>query len=187
MVTDQMVIDAKQKLNDLLVANWQQTDLFHFNWFFMIGFILASYILFFILVDKKRVSKILLFGCLATVGAFVYDVFGSTFVMWAFPAQIFPINPGIFMVDLTVVPIYLMLLYQYTHTWPKFLIWSAVYAVFFSLAFLNLLSWLGIYKAIKLPMIWNAPFVFVIACVARLITIWLVSIEQRKKEGFSKS
>ena len=180
---DKMIPEAKRQLHDLVLNNWLES-VFTFKWFCIIAFILIFYIVFIKLLDKKRTSKILLFGCLVAVAASIYDIFGSQFVFWTYKDRVLPIVPSLFLYSLTIIPLSFMLIYQYTHTWGKFLIFNALFTCFFCLAILPLLTKLEIYEPHGWLYIYNIPPIFISACVARALTLWFVNSEQKKKETF---
>lgn len=182
MVTDEMVKEARQKLHDLDLKEWLQNDLFKRNWWMIVIFLLLSYILCLVLIDKKRISRILLFGCLITVASFVYDVFASSFVLWSYTSKIFPIIPGIFIFDLTIIPLYYMLVYQYSPSWGRFMLLNALAACFFSLVMIPIMIKLKIYQS-DINILLNIPIIFVYACAARFVTLWLVNIEQKHRNA----
>lgn len=180
MVNDEMILEARRRLHELVLKDWLQNDLFKRNWWISVVFLLFSYILCFMLIDKKRRSKILLFGCLVTVASFVYEVFGFSFVLWSFSTKIFPITPAIFMFNITVLPLYYMLVYQYSPTWKRFFLLNALAACVFSLVLLPILIKLKIYQTYW-SLLFNIPIIFIYACLARFVTQWLVNTEQRHK------
>jgi hypothetical protein len=133
------------------------------------------------LIDKKRISKILLFGCLITVASFVYDVFASSFVLWSYTTKIFPLIPGIFIIDLTIIPLYYMLVFQYSPSWGKFMLLNALAVCIFSLIIIPIMTKLKMYQS-DMNILINIPIIFIYACVARFIALWIVNNEQKHKE-----
>jgi hypothetical protein len=109
-----------------------------------------------------RPIQILLFGALRTVSITTYDLFGANFGLWGYNVRLLPVIPGIFLYDYTVIPLYFMLVYQYSPNWKMFLVWNAVLSGFIGLIFFPSLiafeiimfkNWLPIYQSV-------APFLF---------------------------
>ncbi|MDR3587475.1 MAG: hypothetical protein P4L59_19500 [Desulfosporosinus sp.] len=92
----------------------------------MIATIALSYILVFWLLDKRRYTELLLFGSLVTVTSLVLSIFGSNFSWFTYNIRILPLTPSPVLYDLTIIPLYYMLVYQYSPDWKRFLLWNAV-------------------------------------------------------------
>jgi len=121
MVTSEMIYEAKVTLHNLLLTKWLNQELFSPTWWGVIAFIAFSYILCFSLLDKRRFTQILLFGSLMAVAVYVFDSFGAGFGFWMDETHVLPITPSPFLYALTVIPLYYMLVYQYSPNWKRFL------------------------------------------------------------------
>jgi hypothetical protein len=111
VVTLEMIHQARSTLHDLVLTKWVTEDFFSPRWWGMLVFIIFSYVLCLILLDKRRLSKIFLFGSLMTVGMTVYETIGVSFVLWYCATPLLPIVPCNFASDLTIIPLYYMLVY----------------------------------------------------------------------------
>ncbi|MPM36808.1 hypothetical protein SDC9_83411 [bioreactor metagenome] len=162
MITFETIYQARSILHNLIMEKWLSQDVFSAQWWGIVAIIVFSYIFVFSIIDKKRFTQILLFGSLMAVSITTYDLFGANFGLWGYNVRLFPVIPGVFLYDYTVIPLYYMLIYQYSPNWKMFLVWNSVFAGFIGLVFLPALvtfeimsfrNWLPIYQSI-------APFVF---------------------------
>lgn len=178
--TFENIYKARETLNDLIVAKWFAEDVFSPQWWGILGVIVLSYIVVFSLLDKSRFTQLLLFGALMAVTITTYDLFGANFGLWAYKVRLLPVIPGIFLYDYTVIPLYYMLIYQYSPNWKSFLLWDAAFAAFIGLVFFPTLvateiifygNWLPIYQA-------AAPFLFGI--LNRAIVLGTLQAEKRR-------
>jgi hypothetical protein len=125
-VTQDMVLQAERALHSLIYTQWKTQFFLSPKWFGIVAFIIFSYLLYFCLFDKTRFTRLFFFGSLITVFYTVYDIIGINFILWHYTFRIIPTMPSIMLDNLTIVPLYSMLVFQYTKTWASF---TAAYAV----------------------------------------------------------
>lgn len=180
MVTPEMIHQTRITLHELVLAKWLAEDVFSLRWWGMVVLITLSYLLCFSLLDKRRLSRIFLFGSLLAIGITVYETVGVSFVFWFCATPILPIVPCLFAADLTVLPLYYLLVFQYTTTWRQFSIWNLITVSIFSLILQPLLVYFGIYELDNWLSVYNIPMLFALAMLARAITLLIIGIEQRQ-------
>lgn len=148
----------------------------------MVSLVALSYLLCFSLFDKRRLSQLFLFGSLLTVGASVYETIGVNFVLWVCATPIFPIIPCLFVPYLTILPVYYMLIFQYTATWRQFSLWNLVAVSIFSLVLQPIFIHSNIVRLDNWQAVYHMPMLFAIASLARAVTLLLIGIEQRQEK-----
>ena len=180
MITFEQITGARDILHHLILTKWLTQDLFSTRWWGIVAFIVFSYILVFSLLDKKRSTQILLFGALMTVSIVTYDLAGANFGLWGYKIRLFPLIPGVFLYDYTLIPLYYMLVYQYSPDWKSFFLWNAVLAgtigfLFFpglvALDIIQFKNWLPGYQT-------AAPFAF--ALLNRAVVLKTLQLEKSK-------
>lgn len=187
MVTPEMIYEAKATLHNLVYTKWITQDLFSAKWWGVIAFIVFSYILCFSLLDKRRFTQLLLFGSLMTVSVTVYDTFGANFNLWMYITRVFPIIPSLFLYDLTVIPLYYMLVYQYSRNWRSFVLWNAVAAGVISAVFFPVIAALDIIAFPNWNPLYHFPFTFASGLVARAVVLGVIGIEANRRNIYSKN
>lgn len=179
-ITFETIYQTRELLNDLIIAKWFSLDLFSLQWWGIVSFIILSYIAVFSLLDKSRFTQILLFGSLMAVSITTYDLFGANFGFWAYKVRLLPVIPGVFLYDYTVIPLYYMMVYQYSPNWKTFFIWNTVLAGFIGIIFFPILvaadivfyrNWQPIYQA-------AAPFLF--GLLNRAIVLGTLKAEKKR-------
>lgn len=180
MITFDMIYEARSILHNLILAKWLSQDVFSVRWWGIVAFIIASYIVVFLLLDKRRFTQILLFGSLMSVSITTYDLFGANFELWGYNVRLLPVIPGVFLYDYTVIPLYYMLIYQYSSNWKTFLALNSTLAAFIGLIFFPALvsfeiitfrNWLPVYQAV-------APFV--LGLLNRAIVLGTLNAERMR-------
>lgn len=190
MVTLEMIYQARVTLHELILTKWLAEDVFSLRWWSMVSLVALSYLLCFNLFDKRRLSKLFLFGSLLTVGASVYETIGVNFLLWVCATPILPIIPCLFVPYLTILPVYYMLIFQYTTTWRQFSLWNLIAVSIFSLVLIPSFAHFRIVRLDNWYAVYHIPMLFAIASLARAVTLLLIGIEQRQEKlenNFSSS
>lgn len=172
--------EAKLVLINLIYQDWKTIDLFSPIWFGTVIFILFSYILCFKLLNKRRLTQILLFGSLMTVMVSLFDLIGVEYVRWTYLTRIFPIVPSYFLFDFTIIPLYYMLIYQYARGWKSFIVWNAIAAGIISFGFFPLLVSLNMFELNNWRYAYFFPYIFTFAFVSRVMVVNIIAIESRQ-------
>ena len=131
--------DNLQKVNDLEkesmlldVQGWLNYDVFTFDWWLLLAFFILPWIIWIKLVDRKRIVEILLFGMFIIKITTLTDILGTELDFWRYPTSLIPIFPRAFPFDVSMVPVGMMLLFQFFSTWKSFVkslvIMAALYA-----------------------------------------------------------
>jgi hypothetical protein len=183
LVTPEMLYQARIAVHNLSYTHWITEELLTVRWWGLLMFVIFTYTLCFYLIDKKRFAEILLFGALLAVMVHVVDTFATSFVLWSFAVRFFPIAPSVFLNDLTLVPLYYMLVYQYTSSLKQYFIWDAIAAGLMSFFFLPMLAFFKIYQLHNWSYFYNFLVLLAVGVVARLVIAIVMSIEHRRREG----
>ena len=181
MITYEGIYQARTILHNLILEKWMSEDVFSMRWWAMIALITVSYLICFSLFDKRRLTELFLFGSLLTVGAVVYETVGVNFVLWVCWTPIFPIIPCLFVPYLTILPIYYMLIFQYTRTWQQFSLWNLVAVSVYALGLVPIFVHFNIVKLDNWKSIYHMPLLFAIASLARAVTLLLIHLERREE------
>jgi len=126
MNTADMIHQLRLELWKLTYTQWKTETLFSIQWWSMVAIVAISYVIWWVLVDKQRLSQILLFGSLVAVQRIVMDIIGTNAVLWSYDIRETPFFPSPFQHDFTIIALALMVVYQNCHSWKKFLVWSGV-------------------------------------------------------------
>ncbi len=139
-----MLHQLRLELWGLTLTRYLNEELFSYQWWGIVALLLVSYTIWWRLVDRTRLAEILLYGSFVAVTAAVIDIAGVTAALWQYNYRLFPILPAPFPFDYTVLPILAMLAYQYSRTWGKYVVLSALGAAVFSFVVLPLFQTAGI-------------------------------------------
>jgi hypothetical protein len=186
MTNLEMIAATKNALWNQLYTSWITTEIFSFPWWFSILFLIASYIIWWKLLNKSRLLELLLFGSLLAVMSAIIDTIADNLVLWQYLVKIFPFTPAFFPFHLTLAPIILMIVYQYTDNWYKYLIGTVFAAVIYCFVIAPLFVAIGEVQLLK----WNHGYTFITFIVRAMIARWILILckqIQCSYEGRSES
>jgi hypothetical protein len=151
------VRDLHSKEVQMDIQGWLQNEIFSWTWWILLLFMFVPWWVWFKVVDRTKMLEILLFGTLVIIFTLILDATGNDFGFWAYPTQLLPIAPEAFEFDLSMVPVGLMLVYQYFKTWKSFIKALIVMSFFYSFICEPLCHVLGMVQYIK----WNYMYSFI--------------------------
>lgn len=174
-----MLYESSRLLVNQSYQHWVSNELFSFGWFFTIGVLVVIYTVWLKLVDKSRLSHLLLLGSLSAVGFIVADMVFMNFLGLAeYKIRPFPLDPPIFIVSVTKAPVLYMLVQQYTSSWKGYLLWASIGTAVLAFGIFPIYSLLGVYQLHN----WNYFYQFLLMLIggmlARATFLWIIGIEQ---------
>ena len=177
--TEKSLYELKMELWSQSYKHWVTKEFLSFPWFFNIAFLLVLYVVWIKLVDKRRLRDLLLFGSLIAVAATFMDIIAVTTGLWHYNVRLFPISPAPFPFDFTVIPIFYMLVMQYTSTWRGYLIGSLIASGTFSFIVAPVYVLLKIKEYHKVNHFFVFILIFVMTSIIKAIYNWIVKIEHK--------
>lgn len=174
------IIGQRRQINDMLMDYWLTNTLFSFNWWFLLVITIMFFIIWLIVLDKKRIIEIASFGLIIGTTTFILDIIGITLVLWSYPDKIIPVIPPIIEIHHVHLPIIYMVIYQFFNSWKSFLIAMTMASLIFSFVFEPLTEWLGIYEVYNWKYIYSFPIYIFIGWIFRWTIIKVKQIENRR-------
>lgn len=159
--------------------HWVSKELFSFGWFFIIIVLAIVYIIWFKLVDKSNLRNLLLLGSLASVGFIIGDlVLFNSLGRIEFKIRIFPLMAPIFIVTVTIVPILIMMVHQYTSSWKGYLLWASIGTAVIAFGLGPIYILVGIIQLHNWNMFYQFLFMLTGGILSRAALLWVIGIEQ---------
>jgi len=106
------------------------------------------------------------------------DILGTNVGLWSYDIRETPLYPSVFLHDFTLTPLALMVVYQYCHSWKKFLVWSGVTTGIISFVFFPILIKLGFLKLYHWNLLYSFGMIFGLALFARWVVLGVLNIQQ---------
>jgi len=151
MEKNKEIIEIEYNLKTIRYDNWINDVLFSFNWWFLLFLTIVPWMIWWKYVKRDRFTPIIIYGVLITIYSIILDDFGTSLQLWVYQFQLVPITPRLNTIDLAVMPVTYMFIYQMFRKWKAFMIAQTIMA--FGAAFIiePLFVKLDIYKIIN----WN--------------------------------
>lgn len=172
-IIDKM-IEYKSKLIELAVSHWINQELFTWQWWFCVFLYIFPLLLWWKIVDRKRLLEIIIFGLFVNVFCSFLDVLGTNYNLWLYSIQIIPNVPLLFPIDYIVIPVVFMILYQIFTTWKSFIISMIITSLVFSFVGEPFDVWAKIYILIKWQYIYSFPIYILIGIICKATVNWFM-------------
>ncbi|EPZ47393.1 CBO0543 family protein [Alicyclobacillus acidoterrestris] len=162
-------------------ATWQ----FWFTCFLLI----APLVLLYVMLDRRRALLIGFFGFNVHVWFGYIDAFGAERALWSYPYKLIPFLPMSVSLDVSLVPIVYMLVYQWTtNTHRNYYLYATITSLIFAFVFKPIMSALNMFHLYY----WmNYFYLFlgymVVMVVSKLITDVFVSFEKSANREVSRT
>lgn len=163
------IIKLQQQLTTLNYQHWLKEELFSWVWWLGVFSMVVFPLVWWKLVDKKRVLEIGFFGSLICITALYLDVVGSEYLLWFYAIRIIPQTAFLCPVDFVCYPVAMMLLYQKYNKWRQYLVASTVAAAIFAFVIEPLDVLIGQYVLISWRFIYSFPIYILIAVFCKLL------------------
>jgi len=167
--------------------HWVSAEVFSVGWFFMVGVLFITYVVWLKLVDKSRIKDLILLGALLAVGfSLVGIILEGNYGFWEYQIRLVPLKPEVFNASYTIGPILFMTVAQYTTSWKSYLMWGSIGAAVITFGLVPIYGMLGIIKFHNnYSNFYNFIYYMTGAIIGRAIYLWLVSIEQNQSASSS--
>ena len=162
-------VEIQKQLTSMRLDLWFREDIFHFRWWFLLAVFIASVVLWWKMVNKKRIIEICIYAALVTIITIVLDEIGEELSLWDYPTDIIPIFPPLTAIDLASLPMIYSIIYQYFKTWKSFICVTLVMAAIFCFIFEPILKLGGFYQLLTWKYYYGYPIYIVIAFSVKLI------------------
>lgn len=171
------ILELQRQLVEASISYWKNYVFNTWQWWVNIGLLILPVILWWKLVDKKKLIHILFFGFLANGFAVLFDIIGETLVIWDYPYLIIPMDYILIDTDYAVLPVAYMLTYQYFLNWKGFIISNIIISGVFSFLAEPLLVWIGFYELHSWKYIYSFPIYIIIAIFCKWLTEVLIKMQ----------
>lgn len=161
---------ARETLRDLFLSHWLHDEMFSWRWWLNLILTLVPWFVWWQFVDKKRIFELLTFGFFIAIISGLLDAAGVNFVVWEYKVRLLPMVPPLFPMDITILPVSYMLIYQYCKRWKTYMLGLALMSAAFAFIFEPLLVMMKIYMLIK----WKYWYSFPIYILLGIFSKWFV-------------
>jgi hypothetical protein len=163
------IIETQDTYGQLVRQNYFENVLFSYQWWFLLVITAGLWITWIFIVDRTRLNAVLLVGLVTGVFALTADEIGLLTSLWTYSHSLLP-TTKLYSVDLAIVPVSFMLLYQYARKWKTYVIVLAILALFAVIVAEPLFVLLDIYTLLT----WEHWYGFPIYILMGIVVKWVV-------------
>jgi hypothetical protein len=171
---------VESELVQLNYEHWVNHELFTWQWWLLVVLSVVPWLLWWRVVDKRRIIEILAVGLFIATIASLQDVYGWNRGMWRYQIQLLPMCIPLLPFDLSVLPVVYMVIYQFFRSWKVFIGVNLVVAFGFACIAEPLLEWMKIYDSVKWRHIYSVPIYFANGLLGKWGIETMKKIESRK-------
>ena len=172
-------IQSKIMYSQLSIEHWVKYEVFTWQWWIGIACVVIPLLLWWKLVDRRRILEITAFGFLVNILATFLDVTGTELLLWNYTIKILPQIPLLFPVDFILVPITYMLIYQRYKAWKQFLFASTIVALALAFVAEPLAVYIKQYQLISWHYIYSFPIYVLLSILGKLFANKMLSLQER--------
>lgn len=162
-------VEIQKQLTSLHVDRWIHEDLFKLRWWLLVVFVILIFIIWWKLVDKKRLPEILLYLALSAILVMAKVEFGEELTLWDYPVDIIPIFPPLTSLDLIGIPLIYSLVFQYFRENKIFLWATIITTAIISFVMEPIMAWAELYELLRWEYYFNFPIYLGIAIITRAV------------------
>ncbi|UOR12552.1 CBO0543 family protein [Halobacillus amylolyticus] len=150
------IIQIQKENAQLQKHHYFEEILFSYQWWILITITVTLWVLWAVLVDKKRLKSILIVGFITSQLAIILDDIGVSLALWTYPYKVIYFTSRLNTVDITIIPVTYMLLYQYFRSWKSYLIVLALFCLFAAFVAEPIFVKLSMYKLLSWWEFWHS-------------------------------
>lgn len=171
----------QKNLTQLHIDEWLKDDVFQFRWWMLLGMILLSLLVWYILLDKTKLKGVCLFTVISVISILTIFECGDELILWDYPTDVIPIFPPLSSINLFIVPLVFSIIYQRFISAKGFLWATLAAAAIICFIIEPLLSWGGFYELINWQYYFSFPVYVALALIIRFITVKVVTITEKSR------
>ncbi len=173
------IIELRRRLFSIEYSMWTDNMLFTLKWWILVTFMLVMWYVWWKIVDKSRLTEISLVGTITGLVSTLLNTTGIELTLWAFPNQLFGAVRGVNILDLTMIPITYMIIYQICSKWKTYMILVFIFALLGSFVGQPLFKALKLYDPVNWRYIYSFPVYLFIGVIVKLIASKIKNVQGR--------
>jgi hypothetical protein len=173
------IIELRKQIFQLHYNHYMNVTLFSAKWWIMVVITILIIIIWWKLVDKKRFLEISLTGFVTGILVMIADDCGLELVLFAYPTQIFELVKHVNEIELVLMTVTYMLLYQYFGEWKNYIIALIVLSAIGAFVGVPLAVRFGIYRLIKWRYLYSFLVFIGLGVIIKFIVSKIMNIQKR--------
>lgn len=168
MPVSEQIMELQRQVLALRISDWYD-KVVSWQYALLIVLLLVPWIIWWKLVDRKRIIEIFAFGLLVSTVSSFFNSNGLTLMLWSYPYHLLPFSPRAYSFSLAVIPVAFMLIYQYFPKRTAFAVAITVLSAATAFIVQPLLKLANIYKLINWNYFYSFLALLMIASISGII------------------
>lgn len=169
LMTHNEIVQLRKNLKAIEFEYWFENVFLQWEWWLLLFLVFLPWIIWWFVVDKKRIDEILFFGLVIIILATILDSIGSNLFWWSYPTELIQIIPPLVPVDLSVIPCLMMVVYQYFSTWKRLWLSTLILGILATYIGEAFFIWIGYFQRIEWQHIHSILFYIISGSIAKWI------------------
>lgn len=175
-------VDLQRQLTADHIEIWLAEDFLKLRWWVLIILYIVCAVIWWILLDKRRLKEIVLFTALGYIAVLTINEYGQELILWDYPIDVLPVFPPFSSVNLLLLPPLYSLIYQRFSSSRSYIVAASVAAVLFCFALEPLLAWGRFFELLNWKYWLSVPVYIIMALLVRMFTVETLKITARSRE-----
>lgn len=180
---DERIYSLEFQINKLRQHHWFQHELWAWQWWLLLFITFVPWILWWGLTRKKITKNALIYGLIVMLISLLLDNIGSHLNLWAYQYNLTPFEHQLGPINLAVLPVTFMLVFQFSKSFMSFFINNLLIATGGAFIIEPIFEKIHIYKAYHWHHIYSFPIYIIMPLIIRGIIEYLIFSENKKRLG----
>jgi hypothetical protein len=167
------------QLTDQRFDEWLLEDVFHIRWWALPLLFIIDICVWWKVIDKSRLNEIILFAAITSIMILALDELGEELTLWDYPTDVFPLFPPVAAINLSCLPSFYAILYQFFSKWKGYVIASVLMAAFSCFVFEPIFIGLGMYQLLTWKPYYGFPLYFAIGIITKALLGMIKAINKK--------
>ena len=176
-------VELQRQLTSDHIDQWLAEDFLRLRWWVLIVFYIVCAVIWWKLLDKRRLKEVILFSALAYIAVLAINEYGQELILWDYPTDIIPFFPPLSSVNLLLLPPLYSLIYQRFSSPKAYFVAVLAGTAVFCFALEPLLAWGGFFELLNWKYWMSFPVYVVMALLVRLLTTVALKITAKNRKG----
>lgn len=174
-------VELQRQLTADRIDRWLAEDFLHLRWWVLIALYIICAIIWWKLIDKRRLKETILFIAMAYIAVLGINEYGLELILWDYPIDILPFFPPFSSVNLLLLPSLYSLIYQHFSSARTYILATLAATAVFCFVLEPLLSWGGFFELLNWKYWINFPMYTVMALLVWLFTVKALKIAAKNR------
>lgn len=161
------ITNLQKTLTTARFHHWMLFEVGRPQWWLLVAALIIPWIVWGVTVNKQLVKEVFLYGALVSFVITILDAVGTDLGLWAYVYKAIPLFNRCVAIDVGILPVIYMMVFQCCRTWKTFMMVHIILAAVFSFVLEPLVVRMGICIYYHWSYIYSFPIYIALAAAAK--------------------